>query len=288
MVSAGRDMEVAGIHTPLLEAGPPDAREAVVFLHGNPGSSEDWRDLVGRAGAFARAVAFDLPGFGKAGVPRHFRHRVEDYGEFVDAALAELGIDRVHLVMHDFGGPFGFAWAAAHPERLASAVLFNTGLGTARKWHKFARMWRRPVLGELTMLAVGHQGWREMMAAGQARPLPEEFVDRMYDDYDWKTKRAVLKLYRSMPLPYPPVPGWIETIRRLDRPALIVWGRKDPHLSERRVEELKQAFPSARVILLEESGHFPFADDPESTANAVIPFLRSMTAPAPQASAGAE
>lgn len=269
-----RELVVGGLRTRLLEAGPDDAHDAVVFLHGNPGSAEDWRELAGKVGELGRAVAFDLPGFGRADAPRRFDYRIEGYGEFIDAALAELGIERAHLVMHDFGGPFGFAWAAANPERLASAVLFNTGLGTARKWHRFARLWRRPVVGELVMLATRRRRWRETMNAGDAQPLPSGFADRMYDDYDWATRRAVLKLYRAMPLPYPPVAGWIDQLGRLNRPALIVWGRKDPHLAERRVDELRRAFPSAETVLLEESGHFPFADDPERTAEAVIPFLR--------------
>jgi pimeloyl-ACP methyl ester carboxylesterase len=272
------EMVVNGLRTRLLEAGSASAGEATVFLHGNPGSAEDWRELVARSGDLGRAAAVDMPGFGRADAPRRFDYRIEGYAEFIEAALAELGIGRVHLVMHDFGGPFGFAWAAANPDRLASAVLFNTGLGTARKWHRFARIWRRPLIGELAMLATTRGRWRQTMNAGEARPLPDEFVDRMYEDYDWATKRAVLKLYRAMPLPYPPVPGWIEQLGRLDRPALIVWGRKDPHLAERRVEELLQAFPSAQVELLEESGHFPFADDPERVAATVLGFLRRQLA----------
>ena len=268
-----REVVIDGLRTRLLEAGG-EGTEAVFFVHGNPGSGEDWRPLLEATGDFARAVALDLPGFAAAEAPRSFDYRIEGYGEFVAAAMTELGIDRAHLVMHDFGGPFGFAWAASHPDRLASAVLFNTGLGTARKWHRFARLWRRPVVGEIVMLATTRRIFRDVLSTGDARPLPPEFVDRMHRDYDWRTRRAVLRLYRAMPLPYPPVQGWIEQLGSLRRPALIVWGRKDPHLAERRVEELRRAFPTAEVVLLEESGHFPFADDPAATAAAVIPFLR--------------
>jgi pimeloyl-ACP methyl ester carboxylesterase len=268
------ELLVGQLFTPLLEAGPTDANEAVVFLHGNPGSSEDWRELVGRVGEFGRALAFDLPGFGKADSPKGFNCRIEGYAEFIKAALKELSVNRVHLVMHDFGGPFGLCWAASNPDRFASAVLFNTGLGTAKKWHGFARMWRRPVLGELAMALTTRRRWHKAFNAGEARPLPPEFIDRMYDDYDRDTKRAVLKLYRGFDLPYPSTEGWIQKVAKLDRPALIVWGRKDPLLAERRVEELKGAFPSAEVEFLEVSGHFPFADDPEGTAAAVVPFLR--------------
>ncbi|MEA2390415.1 MAG: hypothetical protein QOK31_524, partial [Solirubrobacteraceae bacterium] len=63
-------LTAGGVRAPVLEAGPAEAEEAVVFVHGNPGSNEDWRDLVGRVGEFARAVAPDMPGFGRADKPR--------------------------------------------------------------------------------------------------------------------------------------------------------------------------------------------------------------------------
>ena len=65
-------LTVDGIRSPILQAGPPHAGEAVVFVHGNPGSSQDWARLVERTGAFARAVAWDHPGFGQADKPAGF------------------------------------------------------------------------------------------------------------------------------------------------------------------------------------------------------------------------
>src|SRR2546423_609966 len=57
-----RGIVVNGLRSPVLEAGPPAGEEAVFFVHGNPGSSEDWRGLVGLAGVFTRAIALDMPG----------------------------------------------------------------------------------------------------------------------------------------------------------------------------------------------------------------------------------
>src|SRR4029450_5084505 len=59
-------LAVDGVRSPMLQAGPLHAERAVVFVHGNPGSSQDWARLVERTGALARAVAWDHPGFGQA------------------------------------------------------------------------------------------------------------------------------------------------------------------------------------------------------------------------------
>jgi pimeloyl-ACP methyl ester carboxylesterase len=118
-----------GTRTRLVQAGPADSAEAVVFVHGNPGSADDWEGLIGAAaGTGRRALAFDLPDFGETIAPDGFAHDVPAYATFVDEALAELGVERVHLVIHDFGGPIGLVWTMMHPDALASITLIDTGV----------------------------------------------------------------------------------------------------------------------------------------------------------------
>lgn len=85
-------LTVDGIRSPMLQAGPPDAGEAVVFVHGNPGSSQDWARLVERVGRLARAVAWDHPGFGQADKPAGFAYSVEGYAAHLGRCLDALGI----------------------------------------------------------------------------------------------------------------------------------------------------------------------------------------------------
>ena len=68
----------------MIEAGPETASEAVVFVHGNPGSCDDWERLAGAVGALGvRAVALDLPDFGETIAPEGFVHDVPTYASFV-------------------------------------------------------------------------------------------------------------------------------------------------------------------------------------------------------------
>jgi pimeloyl-ACP methyl ester carboxylesterase len=258
----------------MIEAGAAEMSEAAVFVHGNPGSHEDWLDLVGLVGGFGRAVAFDMPGFGRCRVPRGFACDVPAYAAFIGAALEALGVARAHLVVHDFGGPWGFAWAADHSDCLASLVAMNTAMLTGRTWHAAARRFRQPIVGELTQLLVNRRRFREALTAGGAMPLPREFIDRMWRDYDAETRRTVLRLYRATDLPYEDAGRWVKTLRARDLPALFVWGMRDRFAPPKAMDYLREAFPSAEVVELPDSGHFPFADDPDAVADAVIPFLR--------------
>ena len=265
---------MSGVRSAVLEGGPAAAEQAVVFVHGSPGSSRDWEELVGAVGAFGRAVALDMPGFGRADRPDGFDYTVAGYARHLAGCLAALGVVRAHLVLHDLGGPWGLAWAVAHPDAFASASLVNTGVWPDYRWHAFARIWRTPVLGEILMAAVTRPGFHLAARYRSPRGLPWRFVDRMYDDYDRGTRRAILKLYRATGDPSGLGYALAAALRPLDRPALVVWGRHDPYLPLRLAERQREAFPSARVVVLEHSGHFPFADDPSGLRDALLPFLR--------------
>jgi len=267
-------LTAAGIRTRVLQGGPNDkATEAVVFVHGNPGSGEDWRDLMSRLAPHMRVVAVDMPGFGKADKPRDYPYSVMSGATFLGEALRELGVVNAHLVLHDFGGPWGLAWASMNPLAVRSITLINTGILIGYRWHLMARIWRTPILGEIQQALTTRRGFHWVMKIGCPRGMPAAFIDRMYDDLDAGTKRAILKLYRATDDRDETSHGLVQLLKPLDLPACVVWGAADPYLPVKFAHQQKEAFPKAEVHLLQESGHFPFADKPEGVAKAVVPFL---------------
>ncbi|HVV90371.1 MAG TPA: alpha/beta hydrolase [Solirubrobacterales bacterium] len=274
-----RRLEAAGTSARLVEAGPAAATTAVVFVHGNPGSCDDWEPLAGAVGTVGlRAVAFDLPDFGETIAPTGFEHSALGYAGFVDAALAALGIERAHLVLHDFGGPIGLAWAAGHAERIASITLIDIGILPGYKWHRLARIWRTPVLGELFQATATRGAFRTMIGRAEPRGLPRPFVDRMFDHYDRRTRRAVLKLYRATDDPGTPDPQLVAALAAADPPALVIWGGGDSYLPSSYAERQREFLPRAEVHVLPHSGHWPFADDPAEVERVLLDFL-TRTAP---------
>ncbi|MDQ3731361.1 MAG: alpha/beta fold hydrolase, partial [Pseudomonadota bacterium] len=93
---------------------------------------------MSQVGGFARALAPDMPGFGQADKPKDFEYTVAGYARHLGAWLAQLGVMRAHLVLHDFGGPWGLAWASTDPGKAASVVLINTGILAGYRWHYLA------------------------------------------------------------------------------------------------------------------------------------------------------
>jgi pimeloyl-ACP methyl ester carboxylesterase len=274
--TAVRELEVVvdGVRSPVLDGGPAGAAEAVVFVHGNPGVAADWQALLEPAAAFTRAIAITMPGFGEADKPRDFPYTVPGYAAHLAGALGRLGVDKAHLVLHDFGGPWGLQWAADHPEHHASTTLINTGVLLREGWHALAKVWRTPVLGELFFATSTRGGMRQFMKRTNPRTFPTPYGDHLFELYQDKgTRRAVLQLYRNTPVA-PHVAAIAPVLRQHPRPTLVVWGAKDPYLKVRLAERQREVFRDARVTILPGSGHWPLADDPAGGVAALLPFLR--------------
>ena len=271
-------ISIDGIRTPVIEAGPADAAEAVVFVHGNPGSSNDWGSLLVSVGMFSRAVAFDMPGFGAAEKPAGFDYSVRGYANHLGRLLDSLNVRRVHLVMHDFGGPWGLACASANPGAVASVTCIDTGVLIGYRWHYLARIWQTPLLGELFMAATTRAGMRLLLKHRSPRGLPQSYLDHVFHTFDRGTRRAVLALYRNTRDTSSTMQALADALRELDLPALVIWGAHDPYVPKAFAARQREVFPRARIVILEDSGHWPFADNPHAVAAAVVPFLRAQTA----------
>ncbi|HST54449.1 MAG TPA: alpha/beta hydrolase [Solirubrobacteraceae bacterium] len=267
-------LDVEGIQTRVLLAGPESSSEAVLFVHGNPGSADDWEPLTESAGGLVRAVAFDLPDFGDTQAPAGFRHTTDSYAAFVQQLVTRLGIERVHLVLHDFGGPIGLAWLASNPDALASITLIDTGILPDYHWHFLARVWRAPILGEVFQATATRPAFRWLVNRGEPRGLPREFLDGMYDHYDRRTRRAVLELYRDADDPAAGSAELAALMAPRDVPALVVWGEHDAYLPYSYAARQREAFPSADVHVLPASGHWPYVDAADTVQRLLLDFLR--------------
>lgn len=235
--------EVAGIETFWRQAG--DA--PILHVHGNPNNSDLWMPFLERTGG----VAMDLPGFGRSAKPADFNYSIEGYGEWLDAFRRHLGWERCRVLVHDWGA-LGLT-LGARIDRLAvvNAVPFLPGY----KWHRFARIWRTPVLGELFQGTTTRWGLKRFLPG-----MPDEFIDSIWDHYDHGTQRAVLKLYRSAP------PEALararERLSDISAPALVVWGADDQYLPTRFAHAYGEAL-GGEVEIVDGAGHWPWIDKPE-------------------------
>jgi pimeloyl-ACP methyl ester carboxylesterase len=113
-----------------------------------------------------------------------------------------------------------------------------------------------------------------MLDAKNPKPFPPAVVDRMYDDIDAGTKRAILALYRATSDIDGMTARLVAKLAPLHLPALVLWGAADAFLPARFAEMQRRFFGEVDVHVLEGAGHWPFIDEPERVASLVIPYLQ--------------
>jgi pimeloyl-ACP methyl ester carboxylesterase len=234
--------------------------EPCVLLHGNPDTHAVWTPVIERIAPRLRCYAPDLPGFGQTRVPAGFDFSLASQGEWVGALLDALGLERVHLVVHDVGGPHGLAFATEHAARLRSLTIFNTIFFPDYHWHFWARVWRTRGLGELAMAIMNRPLFVHELQRGSPH-IPRAYADRAYDEITPEMKQAVLRWYRAMD---PSVwRGWDTRLLAATRsiPTQVVWGDLDPYLPSRFADRF-----GGTVTHVPDCGHWVMLENPDVCA----------------------
>lgn len=257
MEIAERSAQVAGLGIHYRQAG--DAPN--LFLHGVPTHSHDWIPFLERTGG----IAPDLPGFGKSAKPAEFEYSIDGYARFLEAFVDHVGLERLSLVMHDWGS-VGLALAQRFPERIERLLMISTvPFVPGFRWHRVARAWRTPLVGEVLMGLTTRWAFR--------RELPSELADPAWDAFDHGTQRAILKLYRASPPEVLARAG--ARLGDVRAPALILWPEDDPYIGPEFGRPHADALGGEATLEMVRGGHWPWLRRPELVVRAAEFLKRS-------------
>jgi haloalkane dehalogenase len=251
------------------EEGPPDG-PAALLLHGYPESSYMWRDVLpALAESGWRAIAPDLPGYGDS--PPDPPGTWERHVEAVERFRQGLGLDRLALVVHDWGGLIGLRWACDHPDAVGALVISDTGFFPDGRWHGMAKMLRTEGQGEQLMEGLNREGFGGVMRQA-SDGIDEEAIDEYWKAYaDEERRRCHLDLYRSGD--FEKLEPYEGKLAALGVPALVIWGEDDEFAPVGGAYRFKKEMPSARLVVIPGAGHFLPEDEPQRVANEIAAFL---------------
>ncbi len=272
---ASRWLEVGPGRMHYLDEG---SGRPVVFVHGGPTWSFLWRDAIRALRDRFRCIAPDLLGFGLSEKPAGFSYRPREHAACVAGLLDHLGVRDATLVVHDWGGPIGLAWALDHPERVRDLAIFNTWLWSVRG----------SVRGELTgrLFASAPWAWLERRHSFSARVfMPGVMGDR--SKLTPGVQRHYLEPFRERSSREANVMLWREILGASDwlaslwarrsaiaaRPALICWGLADRAFTRADLARWRELLPHARVEVFERAGHFVQEEEPEAVVRLLGSFL---------------
>jgi pimeloyl-ACP methyl ester carboxylesterase len=258
----------------------PEGAEAVVLLHGWPQDRRAWDRvtplLVARG---LRVLALDQRGYSPgARPPGTAAYRMRELVADVAALLDEAGVDRGHLVGHDWGGAVAWAFAERHPERLASLTVLSTPHHRALAWalrhgDQARRSWymaafQVPVLPEALLR-------RSLPRVLRRSGLPEQDVQRYAARFrEPGAAGAELAWYRALRSPLrgsrPGDGGSNDQRRRITVPTTYVWGRHDPALGRAAAERTAHWVASDYRFVELDAGHWLPETRPDDVAAAVL------------------
>jgi len=271
----GKFVEVEGLRLHYLERGKGDP---VLLLHGWPTSSYLYREMLGTLGEGNRAIALDLPGFGRSDKPLDASYSFPFHERVLQGFLDALGIERTGLVVHDLGGPIGLYWASRHPERLSRLALLNTLVYARPSWAVVAFVAGARTPGVRSWL-TSPRGLRFAMRFGvhDKERLTEEAIAAYREPFQTKQARKVLlKSATALHLGgFRQIERWLPAA---EVPVRIVYGKRDRILPDvaRTMRKVSRDLPTEpEITVLEDCGHFIQEERPQDIAAILAGFFRA-------------
>ncbi|MBT7950485.1 MAG: alpha/beta fold hydrolase [Gammaproteobacteria bacterium] len=280
-------VNLRGLKLHYLDEGSKDA-EPVVMVHGNPSWSFYYRKLVQTLSPDYRCIVPDHIGMGLSDKPSNNNYeftldrRVDDLEELLDQLKVNKNIT---LVVHDWGGMIGMAFANRYPERIKRLVILNTGAFHLPKDKSVP--WQL-VLSRIPIFnAILNQGLN-LFCLGAVKycvtrkPMPEDVGQAYVAPYNsWQNRLAVKKFVEAIPLK--PGDNGYDTIDKVEQgleqfsavPMLICWGLKDFVFDEHFLNEWEKRFPKAETHRFEDAGHYILEDAAEDVIPLINEFIKN-------------
>ena len=253
--------------------------EPIVFVHGNPAWSFEFRHLIKEFSATNRCIAPDLIGFGLSDKPAGWSYLPEEQAKNLDLFLESLHLDTITLVVGDWGGPIGLSYALSHPEKIKNIVITNTWLWSVRSdWYYqafsafvggpvgrwlirnhnfFADTIVRTLFGTKSRLTPRiHAHYRMPLATPDERKGSWIFPAEIIGSSDW---------LQSL---------WDNRDRLRGKRILVAWGMKDIGFREKELKTWIHAFPEAKVVRFEDAGHFIAEEKPDELIAGIKNLIR--------------
>jgi haloalkane dehalogenase len=279
----GKRLDLDGLSYHYLDEG---SGAPVVMVHGNPSWSFYYRNLVTALRDRYRCIVPDHIGCGLSDKPSDDRYdytlsrRVDDLEQLLDS----LGVTKnITLVVHDWGGMIGMAYAVRHPERIARLVILNTGAFHLPKTKPFPlglRICRDSALGTLLVRGFNAFSAGASYVGCKRNPMTPELRALYQFPYNsWQNRIATLRFVQDIPLS--PGDRGYELISAVSNgigqfsnlPMLICWGEQDFVFDRHFLAEWRQRFPDAEVHSYPDCGHYILEDAKEDLVPLISGFL---------------
>lgn len=269
-------LEIGSYRYHYLDEG---AGDTLLMVHGNPTWSFYYRTLVLGLRSEYRCVVPDHMGCGLSDKPQEYNYTLQQHIDNLSRLVESLALNKITLLMHDWGGAIGMGLAVEHPEKIKRLGVFNTAAFLSERIPFSINICRWPVLGPVAIRcfnAFAKAGIRRacMNQGRMTDPVKAGYL-APYNSY--ANRVANLRFVQDIPLspevPSYPVVQHIESqlSQFKDLPMIIIWGQKDFCFDDHFLNRWKEIFPDAKVHEVADAGHYVVEDAHER----IIPWLET-------------
>lgn len=251
--------------------------EAILFVHGTPSWSFDYRNVIKELRPEYRCIAIDHIGFGLSDKPEQYDYSTVNHSKTLEKFILNRQLQNITLVVHDFGGPIGLNFAIRHADKIKKLVILNSWLWSSKNdpdFIRFSKMLKNPLLPFLYRYlnfsprfilpqSFGEYKISKKTLTQYTKPFADKtqrngalaFAQSLLNDQDWFERL------------------WNQRQTIAQKPTLFIWGMKDSVIKPKNLEKFTVGFINSTVIKLEACGHFPQEEQPEIVAKAIRDFL---------------
>jgi len=281
---SGRVVSVLGHDVFVVERGHEHV-DTIVILHGFPTSGFDFAGVIDRLAERHRVIVHDHLGFGLSDKPERWSYSLIEQAEVALLVWRELGVTQAHVIAHDYGTSVATELVARRDRQLLPFELRSLTLGNGSVHLDLARLsWpqkvmRSPTLGPLFARVASERLFMNSLRKTFARrdALDDQALHEHWAALSHADGRLALpRISRYLDERVRFADRWIGALTRFDRPAHVLWGKRDPIAVTAIAERLAEEIPGARLTWLDHVGHYPMLEDPGAWVEAALAFLAGL------------
>jgi pimeloyl-ACP methyl ester carboxylesterase len=254
--------------------------ETILFVHGTPSWSFDYRNIIKGLKDAYRCVAIDHIGFGLSDKPEKYDYSTKNHSKTLEEFVKEVQLDKLTLVVHDFGGPIGLNFAIQNPDRVTNFVILNSWLWSSKSDPDFIRM-SKILKSPLLPFLYRHLNFSPKFILPRSfgdHKLPQQLLKQYTKPFAGRTQRnGALAFARSLLNDQEWFEElWCERLVISTKPALFLWGMKDPVIKPHYLDKFESGFKNSTTVKFETSGHFPQEEQPITAVHAIKEWLNTI------------